>query len=195
MIITVSGGVSGVGKTTLITHLIKFFPQCAVVKFTVQDGDGLPFVTTDPAIINEPGKDTAQFAAAGAKPVVWACTSRHALADTVPQALALVQNTAWLVIEGNSAGQLVHSDFAICVLGSDGRFKPSAHAALASADLVLVNCREPFVSERRDVLEQDLQGLVNPSVHLRRLDFIAAADAEWQQIAELIKRNLHQHNY
>ena len=138
--IVIAGSGSGCGKTTLAVRLIKMLPGWAAIK--VSPSDLYTVVVDDPAAINEPGKDTALMAAAGASHVVWVQSSMPELKETLPLAMNLAGDVPGIIIEGNAAADAIVPDTLIFVLGADLQIKPGAERLLERADVVVVNAEE-----------------------------------------------------
>lgn len=138
--IVIAGSGSGCGKTTLAVKLIGMLPGWAAIK--VSPSDLYTVVVDDPAVINEPGKDTALMAAAGAAHVVWVQSSMPELKETLPLAMNLAGDVPGVVIEGNAAADVIEPDTLIFVLGPDLKIKPGAERLLERADIVVVNAEE-----------------------------------------------------
>ena len=157
-IVAVAGACSRAGKTAAAVSLIRALPGCAAVKFTVTDDvfarcpRGAPCVVCDidvpfrivlePSVLDEPGTDTARFAAAGAGRVVWAITRR----SVAPLAWAAVRGrlvgAEAVVLEGSTVVELARPDRLVFVAHpflATGRWKETTPALVARADVVLVN--------------------------------------------------------
>jgi len=186
-LITVSGAVSGVGKTTVIVRLLRHLSGYGVIKTTVSRMNQQPVVVTDPLVINRAGKDTALFVAAGAKPVIWLQASPDNLPVALAQALSAAQGCKGIILEGNSIRQLVEPDYAIFILGPDLACKPSGKAALTQADLVLVNTRAATsAAVLRDICQY--VAAVNPTAQLIVMDIEHVDETAWQKIIKLIEQ-------
>jgi hypothetical protein len=171
-LVVVSGVASGSGKTTLAAAVISYLQRAhatSAVKLTVTHGEqGCPHggkscnvcsslggdyqIITRRDIIEQQGTDTAQFAGAGASPVLW-CISRdiaivkcwRAVAQTISTSRFVVAESNTLAIAGEPDLNLMIVDPTV----SRRLWKESATRLIASADLVLFNDRgDPT---RRDV--------------------------------------------
>jgi molybdopterin-guanine dinucleotide biosynthesis protein len=151
-IITVSGAHSGVGKTLIVTKLLKGLKNWSVLKVTVsrngscQKGrncgvcDNLTesfSVITDDKIISQKGKDTARFRGAGAKEVIWLQARPRGLKRGLERAISKFKKTEGLIIEGTSVLRHIRPSLAIFVAGRDKRLRPVAALAYKKADVVL----------------------------------------------------------
>ena len=135
--IIIAGSGSGCGKTTLAVQLIETLTGWAAIK--VSPSDLYTVVVDDPAIINEPGKDSALMKAAGAAHVVWVQASMPELKESLPIAMNMTGDVPGIIIEGNAAADAVEPDTLIFVLGADLKIKPGAEKLLTKADIVVVN--------------------------------------------------------
>ena len=131
-VITVSGNHSGIGKTTLVEHLLRQLRGWSALKVTVIkkgpcpkeipcgvcDEQKAPYVIIfDPKVINQKGKDTQRMASAGAKKVLWLKATPGGLKDGLKQALRRFRATPGVVIEGTSILKYLKPDFGIYIYG------------------------------------------------------------------------------
>jgi molybdopterin-guanine dinucleotide biosynthesis protein len=160
-IAAVSGTCSRAGKTALAESLLRAVPRgaAAAVKFTTTEdvfercprGSScvvcdieVPFrVIVDPAVLGEPGTDTARLAAAGASRVIWAI-ARETAASEAWAAVAAMLGNGLVVLEGSSvvARRLARPDLALFVAHRavpPERWKPTSDALIEGADRVLVH--------------------------------------------------------
>jgi molybdopterin-guanine dinucleotide biosynthesis protein len=160
-IAAVSGTCSRAGKTALAESLLRAVPRgaAAAVKFTTTEdvfercprGSScvvcdieVPFrVIVDPAVLGEPGTDTARLAAAGASRVIWAI-ARETAASEAWAAVAAMLGNGLVVLEGSSvvARRLARPDLALFVAHRavpPERWKPTSDALITAADRVLVH--------------------------------------------------------
>lgn len=141
-IITISGSRSGVGKTRLATLLLARLTGFSAIKVTRDDL--LVSVTDDPAVIDEPGKDTYLLKRAGAEKVVWIRTGERDLSDCLSLAFDMLTGAKGVIVEGNSAAgrlsaQRLEALLSFFVAGADMELKPGADALLKKADVVVVD--------------------------------------------------------
>ncbi|MEK7368413.1 MAG: hypothetical protein AABZ62_02010 [Planctomycetota bacterium] len=164
-IISITGTSSETGKTTVGAFIIKELKNICALKITVQhegtcprhrddscDGcspeeNSLFKIITDPAILAQPGKDTARYIEAGATKVVWLQTSSECADEGISRALNLFDDDARVLIEGNRFLALRDADLGIMVV-SPGleKIKRSALEVLKKVDLFIINKR-PGVSK------------------------------------------------
>jgi molybdopterin-guanine dinucleotide biosynthesis protein len=160
-IAAVSGTCSRAGKTALAESLLRAAPPgaAAAVKFTTTEdvfercprGSScvvcdieVPFrVIVDPAVIGEPGTDTARLAAAGAGRVIWAIARETAAAEAWA-AVSRMLGDGLVVLEGSSvvARGLARPDLALFVAHRavpPERWKPTSDALIVAADRVIVH--------------------------------------------------------
>lgn len=151
-IITVSGSYSGVGKTRLVTDLLKQLKGWSALKVTVSYkgpcGRGSPCgacdelqdkfsIVTDEDIISENAKDTRKFKDAGAKEVLWLKATPQGLKEGVKEALSKVKKAKGLIIEGTMILKYIKPHLAVFIVGKDRKIKPSAKIAFKKADVIL----------------------------------------------------------
>ena len=159
-VVSISGGCSRSGKTAAAVSLLQAAPRgaSAAVKFTttedvfercprgttciVCDID-VPFrIVEDPAVLGEPGTDTARLMEAGAALVVWAIARQSA----VERAWAVVQDRLagadLVIMEGSTIVTVARPDLQVFVAHPwlpPQRWKPTSAACVASAGAVVIN--------------------------------------------------------
>lgn len=151
-IITVSGAHSGVGKTTVIEGLLKMLKGWSALKITVAHNGlcpkGIPCGACDNLdskfslvsnrdVIEEEGKDTQRFKAAGARRALWLKARPEGLKEGFKRAIAEFENAKGIVVESTSILRYIKPDLAILVKKKDSILKPSAVRALKKIDLIL----------------------------------------------------------
>lgn len=125
------------GKSTLACMMVRNLKADFALKVSTGEHGEAGLVITDPAILGQPGTDTARLMEAGARQVAWVNLSPG---SGISQALDLFQGPGILVIEGNTALGYLDPDFTVFLMSAPLRdFKPSAHLALARADLVITD--------------------------------------------------------
>jgi len=162
MLLSVAGACSRAGKTALAVGLVRELGAGTVaVKFTTTDDvfercpRGTPCVVCDidvpfrlvqePAILAEPGTDTARLAEAGAARVVWAISRKSAVGaawSAVRARLGATEGPPFIVMEGSSIVSIAQPDVLAYVVHpflSPGRWKEGWPGLVAAADLVVVN--------------------------------------------------------
>lgn len=93
-------------------------------------------VVDNPAIIMEPGKDTALMAEAGAE-VLWVRGPREALGEALESALTRLSGCEAVIIEGNSAIEVLRPDIVIFINNLPQKPKPGADKVLSMAHVVI----------------------------------------------------------
>ena len=159
MLVSVGGACSRAGKTALAVGLVRELGAGTVaVKFTTTDDvfercpRGTPCVVCDidvpfrlvqePAILAEPGTDTARLAEAGAARVVWAIARNSAVRAAWSAVRARLGASPYIVMEGSSIVSIAQPDVLAYVVHpflSPGRWKEGWRDLVAAADLVVVN--------------------------------------------------------
>jgi hypothetical protein len=139
-VITISGANKDIGKSSLVTYLVKHCRGCAAIKVTVHPerppGEAVVRESDPPAVS---GTDTARMVEAGASPVFWIRTTLRDMVADLDKAWPLLA-TPLVVVEGNSVLEHIEPDFAVFIMGPTlGDFKPSAFSALRKAHTVVVN--------------------------------------------------------
>src|SRR6476646_4184068 len=178
-VVAVSGFSSNVGKTTLVSELLRRLPGWEAIKVTRghyrscgKDPAGCcvsdlirdePVIRSGRSANYEAGKDTGHFWDAGASNVHWVIVRDDQVEQGVKEALGRVRADG-VVVEGNSFLEYVEADVAVmCVRAGGGKVKSSARRALGHSDFLYlstldgdgVTAREQF-EEFRKHLKIDL---------------------------------------
>src|SRR5512132_1066184 len=119
-IVSISGATSRAGKTAVAESLLRALPRgsAAAVKFTttedvfercprgsacaVCDIDAPFRIVRDPAVLAQPGTDTARLRAAGASEVVWAIARAAAAPLAWAQVTEILRRAPLAVLEGST---------------------------------------------------------------------------------------------
>lgn len=150
LVIGISAGQSGFGKTTLASALLKFItsgqgdPQSRIMSF--KRWGAIKFTRTifrstivsDHSVLLKEGKDTWHLHRSGAEKVLWVKSRRDRLSDLIPRALEELSCMDAVMVEGNSAIEFSNPDIVIFLVGRDeDDMKPSARSMLAKADIIV----------------------------------------------------------
>jgi hypothetical protein len=159
-LVSVSGACSRAGKTAAAVSLLGALPRgtAAAVKFTTTDDvfERCPRGTTcvvcdidvpfrlleDAAVLDEPGTDTARLGEAGAARVLWAIARRSAVAPAWAAVARRLDAATPVIMEGSTIVTVARPDVQIFVAHpwlSPARWKETAPAGIAAADVVVVN--------------------------------------------------------
>ena len=175
IIVAVSGFSSNVGKTTLVSELLRRLPGWEAIKLTRghyrscgRDPAGCcvsDLIRDEPVIRSgrdanyEVGKDTAQFWDAGAANVHWVIASDDQVEQGIKEALERVEAEG-VVVEGNSFLQYVEADLAVmCARAEGGKVKPSARQALAKSDFLYLSSLDADGATAREQFREFLSSL------------------------------------
>lgn len=154
-IVGVGGFTSSVGKTTLLTDLLKAFPGWEAIKTTrghYRSCGKEPSTCCVSHLLSEKplirsgweqtyvaGKDTGRYWDAGAANVHWLITTDEQVEEGIKQALALVRAQG-VFIEGNSFVRFVRPNFYVMVRrGDSDKIKTSARENLSKASAVYLS--------------------------------------------------------
>lgn len=148
-IIGIGGSRSGSGKTSVACALIQRLKarglKSGAVKFT--PAPLYSSLVDDPAILGEEGKDTRRFLDAGAGAVLWAQSTPEDIEDVLQTALYRLSGLDCVMVEGNSAIEVLRPDIVIFISGGAStdreEAKESAVNILRMADLVLFDAGGP----------------------------------------------------
>ncbi len=149
MIISVAGAHSNVGKTTLITHILRAIKGLGTVKYTKT-----AFYTSiidDIEILRQADKDTALMLEAGAEKVLWVQAPPNELEELAPLVIGQFDGLKAVIIEGNSPVEFFKPHLVIFLLSTPERIKSSAIKLIEKADVIVVPgkgfdaCKRPGV--------------------------------------------------
>ena len=135
IIIGIAGAHSGVGKTTVACEILKRFEGWGAIKYSKTSF--FSSITDDREVILTKGKDTRRMMDAGAVRVLWVQSPPDELPDILPLGLEMLSGLQGIVIEGNSAVNVIKPDIVVFVSGDPVLFKDSAGPLLDMADIVL----------------------------------------------------------
>jgi molybdopterin-guanine dinucleotide biosynthesis protein len=164
ILIGIGGAGSGAGKTALGELLIKELPHWGLIK---EAHDGIyTSVIDDEDVLREEGKDTARYLSSGAeKALLVRSPGGPDLEEALHLATARLSDLDGIIIEGNSAIELLKPDIVIFISGK--YIKNSAFRVLEMAQVVLEeekheekgNKKALFFSQRKECAQYVL-GLV-----------------------------------
>jgi molybdopterin-guanine dinucleotide biosynthesis protein len=135
-VIGVGGAYSGSGKTSVLCRLLGSLRGWGAVKCT--PSELYSSVIDDPVVLSRNHKDTGRYIEAGAGGVLWVQATQEDLEETLAMALGRFSGLRGVMVEGNSAIEVLKPDIVIFILGEPGKFKDSARGVLAMANLVIV---------------------------------------------------------
>ncbi len=154
VIVGIGGSYSGAGKTSVASLILRTFKGWGAIKYTKTSL--YASIVDDLAIISQPGKDTKKLLDAGAGKVIWVKSPSSELGDVLPAAVEMVSHLPGVVVEGNSAIELLRPDIVIFVCGHYGTMKSSARNVFQIADIVIFQSEKPPDTPRSAIcLERD----------------------------------------
>ncbi len=136
-IIGIGGGHSGVGKTTIASKILKNLKGWGAIKYTKTTL--YSSIIDDIRILSEEGKDTKRLLDSGAEKVLWVQSPFSELKDILLMAVEMLSHLKGIIVEGNSAIEILKPDIVIFVSGSEGEIKEGADKILDMADIVIFN--------------------------------------------------------
>ncbi len=148
--IGVGGGYSGAGKTSVVSLILRSFKGWGAIKYTKTSL--YSSIVDDLAVISEEGKDTRKFLDAGAEKVLWVNSPYSELSAVLPVAVGMLTHLQGIVIEGNSAIEIVKPDIVIFACGTGESMKNSAKKILRMADIVISQSNKPLKMPPRAIL-------------------------------------------
>lgn len=139
--IIVTGITSKSGKTTLLTKIIEnlaaMTDKIGVIKCSIKDDYMKQVVTDDPEIIYKEGTDTARIDKAGSNQTILIKSRRDSFKDALDNAMNILKDVNYLLVEGNSAVRYLSSDLIIYLDNKDLEMKESAEEARKRADIII----------------------------------------------------------
>jgi len=135
LIIGIGGGHSGSGKTTVACRLLEALKGWGALKYTPTYI--YSSVTDNQTELRQGGKDTGRYLEAGASRVIWVQAPKDELQEPLSLGINHLAGLVGIVVEGNSAIELLKPDIVIFNSGEPDKFKDKAGRVLAMADLVI----------------------------------------------------------
>lgn len=136
LLIGIGGGGSSSGKTTLGCHILRELSKYGTwgaLKYTKTALYSK--IVQDESVLKEKDKDTARLLEAGAVEAIWVQAPREGLEDTIKEAINMFSPLDGIIIEGNSAIEVLNPDIVIFIFR--GEIKPGSERVLESADIVV----------------------------------------------------------
>lgn len=161
IIIGIGGAHSGAGKTTIASLILKRLKGWGAIKYT--KNSLYCSIIDDLKILSEKGKDTKRLLDSGAEKVLWVQSPFSDLGEVLPMAVEMLSHLKGILIEGNSAIEILKPDIVIFISGAEGKIKKGAEKILKMADVVIFEKEPPLgISKnakrfRRD----DVEGFVD----------------------------------
>jgi molybdopterin-guanine dinucleotide biosynthesis protein len=152
----VGGSHSGAGKTSVASLILRSFPGWGAIKCSRTSL--YASIIDDLAVLSEEGKDTKKFLDAGAGKVIWVKSPYSELREVLPLAVEMLSHLQGIIIEGNSAIEIVKPDIVIFVAGSEGKMKDTAGKILQMADIVISQSMQAFDMPERAILFEGNNG-------------------------------------
>jgi molybdopterin-guanine dinucleotide biosynthesis protein len=134
-LIGIGGSQSGTGKTTLACRLLERQENWGAIKYT--PSPIYSSVTEDLEEMEQSGKDTALMLKAGAAGALWVRSTPEDMHETLQMAVERLSGLEGIVVEGNSAIEVLKPDIVIFIAGEPGNFKQNAKDTLKMADVVI----------------------------------------------------------
>ena len=134
-ILGIGGAHSGAGKTAVACEILRRFAGWGAIKYT--ETSLYSCIIDDLSALSEPGKDTKRFLDAGAEKVLWVRSPLSALPEVLSMAGAMLTHLKGILIEGNSAIQVMKPDIVLYVSGDTARSESGAARVRAMAQIVL----------------------------------------------------------
>jgi molybdopterin-guanine dinucleotide biosynthesis protein len=135
LVVGIGGAHSGAGKTTVASEILRRFSGWGAIKFT--RNSLYSCIIDDLAVLSEAGKDTKKFLDAGAEKVLWIKSPFSQLPEVLSMAVQMLNYLQGILIEGNSAIQVIKPDIVLYVSGDEARAKSCAVKLLQMAQIII----------------------------------------------------------
>jgi molybdopterin-guanine dinucleotide biosynthesis protein len=154
MLIGIGGGSSNTGKTTLACAILRELSGWGAIKC---GSDALyTSVMDDPGILREPGTDTAAYLEAGASAAVLVKAPAHELPAALELAFESLGSPPGIVVEGNSAIEVLSPDIVIFSFDTFEGIKDSSKTVFEQADaLVYGTALSEDAAEQRPAFKKE----------------------------------------
>lgn len=160
VIIGIGGGHSGSGKTSIACKILEKLPGWGAIKYTKTSLYGS--ITDDINVLSERGKDTKKFLDSGAGKVLWVQSPFHELASVLPIAVEMLSHLKGIVVEGNSAVDVLKPDIVIFVCGHRGKMKEGPENIMRIADIFVFDEEPPEIPREAKKFHRDeVEGFLN----------------------------------
>jgi molybdopterin-guanine dinucleotide biosynthesis protein len=134
-IIGIGGAHSGAGKTEAACAVLRRLPGWGAIKCTRTHL--YTSMVSDEHVLRQEGKDTARYFDSGAANVLWVQATPDDMAETVEMACEHLGHLPGILVEGNSAIEVLNPDIVIFIFDETLRLKTGAERILARADAVI----------------------------------------------------------
>jgi molybdopterin-guanine dinucleotide biosynthesis protein len=142
IIIGIAGSYSGAGKTAVASLILKKFKNWGAIKYTKTSL--YCSVVDDKEVLSQEGKDTKRLLDSGADKVLWVQSPFSGLSEILSVAVEMLSDLKGILIEGNSAVEVLRPDILIFISGADEkRFKKGVTRILEMADIVIFEKEPP----------------------------------------------------
>jgi molybdopterin-guanine dinucleotide biosynthesis protein len=142
VIIGIGGAYSGTGKTTYASLILKRLKGWGAIKYTKTSL--YCSIIDDIKILSEEGKDTKRLLDSGAEKVLWVQSPYDNLTETLQMAVESLSYLKGIIVEGNSAIEVLKPDVVIFISGTDkGKSKKDADEILKMTDVVVFDKEPP----------------------------------------------------
>ena len=141
IIIGIGGAYSGAGKTTIACEVLKKLKKWGAIKYTKTSL--YCSIIDDINVISEEGKDTRRLLDSGAEKVLWVQSPVSELPESLSVAVEMLSYLKGIVVEGNTAIEILKPDLVIFVSGVEKKIKKGADRILAIADVVIFQKKAP----------------------------------------------------
>ena len=162
IIIGIGGAYSGAGKTTIASLILKKLKNWGAIKYTKTSL--YCSIINDREVLSQKGKDTKRLLDSGAGKVLWVQSPFSELGEILPMAVEMLSDLKGIIIEGNSAIEVLEPDIVIFMSGAEKeRFKRGADKILEMADIVIFEKEPPAKTPEsaKRFSKNDVKGYIN----------------------------------
>jgi len=139
-IVGIGGAHSRVGKTSVACKILQRLSGWGAIKYTKTVLYSA--IVDTPEILQEKNKDTSRLLEAGAKSVLWVQSPPENLREVLEIAIERLSYVKGIILEGNSAIEVLKPDIVLFISGNDG-IKKGAEKILSMADAVIFSENPP----------------------------------------------------
>jgi molybdopterin-guanine dinucleotide biosynthesis protein len=141
VIIGIGGAHRGTGKTTYASLILKRLKGWGAIKYTKTSL--YCSIIDDIEILSEEGKDTKRLMDSGAEKVLWVQSPYNNLTETLQMAVDSLSYLKGIIVEGNSAIEVLKPDIVVFISGTEGEVKKGVEKILKMADVIIFDKEPP----------------------------------------------------
>jgi uridine kinase len=166
VIIGIGGAHRGAGKTTYASLILKRLNGWGAIKYTKTSL--YCSIIDDIKILSEEGKDTKKLLGSGAEKVLWVQAPYDNLTETLQMAVESLSYLKGIIVEGNSAIEVLKPDVVVFISGTEKEIKKGAEEILKMADVVIFDKEPPLRTPEgaKRFHRDDVEGFIDYLIRL-----------------------------